>query len=60
MNEKGAIALANTFTICPSQLQIRIDDAFVRLAPDPVRLAYAVDVLDKLLRDVDTLVTKKL
>jgi hypothetical protein len=58
MNEKGAVALASTFALCPVQLQARIDDVFGQLTA-PKGLAYAVEVLAELVRETEALTSRK-
>lgn len=52
MNEKGAVALASTFALCPSQLQTRIDDAFAQLAT-PGGIAQGVEILAELVGETE-------
>lgn len=59
MNEKGAVALASTFALCPVQLQSRIDDAFAQLT-DSQGLAHALEVLAELVGETKVLVSRKL
>ena len=47
MNEKGALALADTFPVRPANLRSRIESAFALL---PVSIEEAVDVLDEISR----------
>jgi hypothetical protein len=56
MNEKGALALANTFALRPAQLQARIDNAFAQLA-NSRGLTYAVELLEELVRETQVLVS---
>jgi hypothetical protein len=58
MNEKGAVALANTFALCPAQLLTRIDEAFAGLT-NPKSLAHAIDVLAELVRETEALVSER-
>jgi predicted nucleotidyltransferase len=58
MNEKGAVALASTFALCPVQLQSRIDNAFTQLETN-TGLAHALEVLGQLVREAETLVSQR-
>lgn len=55
MNEKGAVALADTFPVRPAGLQARIEKAFTLLAPDGLAIAEAIAVLDELKRETEAL-----
>jgi hypothetical protein len=55
MNEKGAVALAETFPVRPSNLRARIEKAFTLLAGDRSSLEEAVAVLEELQRDTERL-----
>lgn len=54
MNEKGAVAIASTFALCPAQLQPRIEDAFAQLAT-PGGIARAIEILAELVRETEQL-----
>ena len=56
MNEKGAVALADTFPIRPEMLRARIEKAFTLLAADRPLLEEAIAVLEEVKRDTDRLV----
>ncbi len=58
MNEKGAVALANTFTHVPAQLQVRVEAAITHLAPEQVELTAAIDLLQDLLAETDALLAE--
>jgi predicted nucleotidyltransferase len=55
LNEKGAVALANTFARKPAVLKTRIEQIFRLLEPDPVAMEKAIDILEELCRDVNIL-----
>jgi hypothetical protein len=42
LNEKGAVALANGFTLCPPEYQRRIESAFALLAADTESIRGAI------------------
>jgi hypothetical protein len=54
LNEKGAVALANTFPIRPPLLRSRIEEAFASLAADGDSIANAIGVLEGVRRDLGT------
>jgi Nucleotidyltransferase domain len=56
LNEKGAVALANTFPILPPRFKSRIEEVFASLAADGHSIAKAIAVLETLSRDMDLLV----
>lgn len=56
MNEKGAVALAETFPVRPPMLQARIERAFTLLAATPLSLEEAIAVLEELSRETERLV----
>lgn len=58
MNEKGAVALASTFALCPVQLQARTDNAFAGLATSN-GLVHAVEILEELLRETEAFVSNR-
>lgn len=58
MNEKGAVALASTFALCPVQLQARIDNVFAGLATSN-GLVHAVEILEELLRETEAFVSNR-
>ncbi len=51
LNEKGAVALAESFPLRPPRLRERIDDAFTMLAADREAIRAAIAVLDGLRRE---------
>ena len=51
MNEKGAVALAETFPIRPPRLRSRIEKAFTLLTADARSLEEAIAILDEVKRD---------
>jgi predicted nucleotidyltransferase len=55
MNEKGAVALAQAFPLCPMQLEARINEVFAHLAPETARLASAVQLLEELVDETEGL-----
>ena len=55
LNEKGAVALANTFSIRPPLLRSRIEEAFASLAADGDSIARVIAGLEELRRDLGTL-----
>ncbi|HYG63367.1 MAG TPA: nucleotidyltransferase domain-containing protein [Thermoanaerobaculia bacterium] len=59
MNEKGAVALADTFLVRPAMLRGRIEKAFTLLAADRLALTEAIAVLDEVKRDTDLLATPR-
>jgi predicted nucleotidyltransferase len=46
LNEKGAVAVANTFAICPSDYQQRVERAFALLAADAKSITEAIAILE--------------
>lgn len=56
LNEKGAVALAETLPVRPALLQARIEKAFTLLAADRGSLEEAVAVLEEVKRDTERLV----
>jgi predicted nucleotidyltransferase len=53
LNEKGAVALANTFARKPALLKTRIEQVFRLLEPDPDAMEKAISILEDLCRDVN-------
>jgi Nucleotidyltransferase domain len=51
LNEKGAVALAESFPLRPPQLRARIEEVFALLAADAQALEAALGVLENLVRD---------
>ena len=46
LNEKGAIAVANRFAICPQDYQPRVEQAFALLAADAKSITEAIAILE--------------
>ena len=57
LNEKGAVALAETFALRPPGFQARTEAAFALLAADSPALQRALDILDSLAGDVRRLIS---
>lgn len=55
MNEKGAVALAETFPLHPAELETRIAEAFRNLVPDSLPLTKAIRVLEHLVQETEEL-----
>ena len=56
LNEKGAVALAETFAIRPVMLQSRINEVFQVLDANPQSIQKAIAVLEELSKDMEILV----
>jgi predicted nucleotidyltransferase len=56
LNEKGAVALADTFTQKPERLQARINETFRLLDANPQSIQQAIAHLEEMSNDIDTLV----
>ena len=56
LNEKGAVALADTFRLSPVRLRARIEEAFSLLAADGDSIRAAIAVLEGLQRDTGVLI----
>jgi predicted nucleotidyltransferase len=52
LNEKGAVAVANTFAICPSDYQQRVEQAFALLAADGKSITEAITILEPIEDDL--------
>ncbi|MBW4507533.1 MAG: nucleotidyltransferase domain-containing protein [Scytonematopsis contorta HA4267-MV1] len=52
LNEKAAVAIANTFAICPSDYQQRVEQAFTLLAADAKSITEAITILDTIEDDL--------
>jgi hypothetical protein len=52
LNEKGAVAVANRFALCPPNYQQRVESAFALLAADPKSITDAVTILDEIEQDL--------
>lgn len=59
LNEKGAVALANTFALKPERFQERVGEAFHLLDAKGEAIASAVKILDELSQDIAPLVTSQ-
>ena len=55
MNEKGALALAQTFPLCPARLEERVRYLFANLGPESSSLTEAVQLLEALVKDTELL-----
>ena len=56
LNEKGAVALAETFAVRPVMLQSRINEVFQALDANPQSIQKAIAVLDEMSKDMEKLV----
>jgi predicted nucleotidyltransferase len=52
LNEKGAVAIANNFALCPQNYQQRIESAFALLAVDAKSITDAIAILDEIEQDL--------
>ncbi|KAF3885140.1 MULTISPECIES: nucleotidyltransferase domain-containing protein [Nostocales] len=52
LNEKGAVAIANNFALCPQNYQPRIESVFAKLASDAKSLGDAISILERIERDL--------
>ncbi len=52
LNEKGALAVANRFTICPQDYQQRVERAFALLAADAKSITEAIAILEAIEDDL--------
>lgn len=52
LNEKGAVALANGFTLCPLDYQQRVESVFALLAADAESIRGAIAILDMIEREL--------
>jgi hypothetical protein len=55
LNEKGALALADTFQLCPPGLKARVEAAFGSLAADSASISESIAVLAGVARDTQRL-----
>ena len=55
LNEKGALALAETFAMRPEGLKARMEQAFGMLAADGAAIGAAVDLLGEIAADTQAL-----
>lgn len=58
MNEKGAVALAQTFPLCPSRLDVKVHDLFANLVPETAQLMGAVQLLEELVKETELLLPR--
>jgi hypothetical protein len=56
LNEKGAVALADTFAIQPVMFQSRINESFQLLAANPQSIQKAITTLGELSKEIGILV----
>lgn len=52
LNEKGAVAIANTFAICPPNYQQRVRQAFALLAADATAITQSIAILEAIEDDL--------
>ncbi|GAB4373367.1 MAG: nucleotidyltransferase domain-containing protein [Elainellaceae cyanobacterium] len=52
LNEKGAVALANGFTLCPPDYQQRVESVFALLTADAESIREAIAILDEIEREL--------
>ena len=52
LNEKGAVAIASTFTICPTDYQQRVEQAFTLLAASSNSITEAIAILETIEDDL--------
>ncbi|MDZ7990683.1 MAG: nucleotidyltransferase domain-containing protein [Nostoc sp. EfeVER01] len=52
LNEKGALALANRFAICPQDYQQRVEQAFALLAADAKSITEAIAIIEAIEDDL--------
>jgi predicted nucleotidyltransferase len=57
LNEKGALALADAFPRKPESLRSRVEECFRLLDADSASIRNAIEVLDGLSKEIDSLVT---
>ncbi|MEX0272532.1 nucleotidyltransferase domain-containing protein [Leptolyngbyaceae cyanobacterium UHCC 1019] len=48
LNEKGAVALANRFALCPSDYQRQVESVFALLTPDATSIMEAIAILNRI------------
>ncbi len=56
MNEKGSVALASTFPLCPNQLKTRVEAMFAGLAAEETAIATAINQLQRLIEETQDLI----
>lgn len=59
LNEKGAVALAETFAVRPQRWQARVEQAFQHLTSDQSQLAEGIHLLENLAHDIEQLTGPK-
>ncbi|MGL5082514.1 MAG: nucleotidyltransferase domain-containing protein [Microcoleaceae cyanobacterium] len=52
LNEKGAVAIANSFPLCPQNYQQRVESVFALLAVDAKSIIDAISILDGIEQDL--------
>ncbi|WP_276745802.1 hypothetical protein [Chlorogloeopsis fritschii] len=52
LNEKGAVAVANSFALCPQDYQQRVESAFALLAADAKSIIDAIAILEGIEQDL--------
>ncbi|GAB1541609.1 hypothetical protein NUACC21_42800 [Scytonema sp. NUACC21] len=52
LNEKGAVAIANNFALCPQNYQQRVESVFANLASDAKSIIDAIAILEGIERDL--------
>ena len=57
LNEKGALLIADKFSLRPSRLKERIEEAFALLSADGQSIGQAIDVLEGVNQDVNALLS---
>jgi hypothetical protein len=55
LNEKGAVALADTFALRPARLRPRVEECFGLLAADGHSIRAAIDGLEEIKADIERL-----
>ena len=57
LNEKGALLVADQFSLKPVNLKERIEDAFTLLSADGQSIEKAIAVLDEVNQDISMLIS---
>jgi hypothetical protein len=52
LNEKGAVAVANSFALCPQNYQQRVESVFALLAADAKSMMDAIAILEGIEHDL--------
>ncbi|MDB9527205.1 hypothetical protein PN498_14485 [Oscillatoria sp. CS-180] len=52
LNEKGAVAIANSFTLCPQDYQQQVESVFALLAVDAKSILDAISILKEIEQDL--------